>query len=336
MKNHSKIGLLASILYLLQLPVYSMQVNYGYIASYDCTVNTYKFINGGTLKGLNSVKVNVSSLTGTGTISAGSYAEIKTDYFGYSGTIYSGHRLGIKAKKFEESATIEAPIITIACDEFKFVGVISCSDKCIIYAKKPFDKNMFKKSGEGKFKVVISPYDIQYFSKEGLISKSYNEFCYNCLTLDQTTLDSTIKRIRTHAVLNDIDDKEVLNDIKKKLEEKANFHQARLQENQDMDSLYVGLAKCGVTGAGLLAAYFAFKHEQALTTKFKADAGVIKIMSVIAAACSTLPAAFSFSDFYNWRNPRHQEKYDGFSLIISRIDHALATPRVAEEQIITL
>ena len=31
-----------------------------------------------------------------------------------------------------------------------------------------------------------------------------------------------------------------------------------------------------------------------------------------------------------------EEKYDGFSLIISRIDHALATPRVAEEQIITL
>lgn len=337
MKNQLKIGLIAAILSFIQFSAYSMQANFGYIASFDCTISTYKYVNNGTIYGMNSVKMDVSSLTGTGTISAAkSNVGIKTGYFGYSGTISAREACSIKAKTFEGTATIDAPYIYIDSDEFKFSGTLSCDKNCRIYSKKAFDTNTFKRVGKGTFAVIISPYDVRYFSKEGLSSISYNYFCSNCLNLNESEIDNKIKEIRTYAALNFIDDKSVLEDITKNLQTKADFHKARLEEHQDIDSLYVGLAKCGVTGAGIIVSYFAFKHEQALTTKFKADAGFIKIMSVIVAGVSTLPAAFSYSDFYNWRNPRHQEKYDGFSLIISRIEHALTTPRVVEEQIITL
>lgn len=337
MKNSSKIGLIVSILCFLQFSTYSMQVNLGYITSFNCDISTYIYRNEGTINGINNVKMHVSSLAGSGTISAHNKdVDIQTGSFDYTGTISAGGSCDIKANTFAGTATIEAPYITITSDEFKFSGTLSCDKKCVIYSKKDIDTDMFKRVGTGEFKVVISPYAVKHFSYEGLSSKSYNEFCSNCLNFTENDIENKIKEIRTHAALNFIDDKAILENIKETLQSQANFHKDRLQEQQDMDSLYVGLTKCGISTVGLFTSYLIFKNEQSLTQKFKSDAGFIKFLSVIIAGLSMFPAAFSSFDFYNWRNPRHPEKYEGLSLIISRIEHALVTERIAEEQIINL
>jgi hypothetical protein len=105
----------------------------------------------------------------------------------------------------------------------KFSGSISCDKKCIIYTKKAFDTNMFKRSGNGTFKVVISPYNVRYWTQEDLSSTCYNYFYSNCLNLKENEIDNIIKEMRTDAVLNFIDDKVVLEDIKKNLERHDGF-----------------------------------------------------------------------------------------------------------------
>jgi hypothetical protein len=81
MKNYFKISLLASMLCLFQFSTYSMYENRGYQDSCDHNISADKFINSGTIKGRNSVKMEVSSIAGDG--------------------------------------TIESPNITISCDKFK-------------------------------------------------------------------------------------------------------------------------------------------------------------------------------------------------------------------------
>lgn len=336
MKKLFKIGL-TSFLLVTSFSTYSMQVNSGSITSFNCNISTYKYINNGTVYGINSVKVDVSSLTGSGTISAvNKDVSIKTGYFGYTGTILAGESCDIKANIFEGTATIEAPSITIIADEFKFNGTLSCDKNCNIYTKKSFDINSFKRRGRGTFKIIISSYEVKYFNQAELALTAYNYFYGRCTNLKEVDIDAKIKEIRAYAALNFIDEKAVFDNIKKNLEEKVNFHQQRLEEKRDIDSLYVFFAKWGISATGLLATYVLFVNEQTLTTTFKAEEGFIKLLSCITAAASTLPAIFSYSDFYNWKNPRHKEKYESLSLIISRIDHALAVERVPEEQIFNL
>jgi hypothetical protein len=327
MKNYFKISLLASMLCLFQFSTYCNFFN----------VTARSFTNDNTIKGVNSVKVDVSSfLAGNGTISAFDYVDIKSGYFEYRGIVSAGQSCNIKTNIFEENALIESPNITISCDRFNFSGTISCDKKCIIYTKKAFDTNMFKRSGNGTFKVVISPYDVRYWTQEDLSSAYYDYFCSNCLNLKENAIDNIIKDMRIDAVLNFIDDKVVLEDIKKNLGAEVDFHKARLKEKQDMGFLYCGLAKCGVTAVGLGIAYALFEKEQYLTAKIDVGAGFIKLLSAMLAGASALYVGFSYYDFYNWSNQRHQEKHDGFALIISRIEHALTIERVPEEQIITL
>jgi hypothetical protein len=319
MKNYSKISLLALILCLFQFSTYCL--------NHDVIVSAGSLINDRTIKDLNSFQVRVSSfLTGNGTISVSNYVDIKSAYFEYRGIVSAGQSCNIKTNIFEENALIESPNINISCDEFNFSGTISCDKKCIIYAKKAFDTNMFKRSGNGTFKVVISPYDVRYWTQEDLSSAYYDYFCSNCLNLKENAIDNIIKDMRIDAVLNFIDDKVVLEDIKKNLGAEVDFHKARLKEKQDMGFLYCGLAKCGVTAVGLGIAYALFEKEQYLTAKIEAGPEFIKLLSAMLAGASALYAGFSFYDFYNWSNQRHQEKHDGFALIISRIEHALTIP----------
>ncbi len=283
MQRISKISLLTLVL--LNFSTYPMCVNNGSMVSYDCNINFGQLINNGVIKGINSIRLAASYLSGTG--------------------------------------TIESPDIIITCNEFKFSGSISCDKQCTIYAKKDFDTNMFKRSGNGAFKVIISPYDVKHFNRNDLCLAYYRYFCSNCLGLDQNTIDNNIKEIRTQAALNSIEDKAALTNINNYLRIQANFYREKLGEKYDSDSLYSGLVKCCVGVLGLNIAYALSKAEW----EFPAFASVLLAGASVALSCL---------DFYNGINPRYKEKHDAFSLIASRIDHALKTERIPEEKIITL
>ncbi len=337
MKKHFRIISIASFLLFIQFPILSLQVNFGLQAFANFDVRTYKYINHGAIKCLDNVTINVSSLTGSGSISAwANRVDITTNYFGYDGSISAGNSCIIEATTFEGAATISAPDVIIIADTFKFTGAISCDKKCRIYTKNPIDTTMFKRFEKGRCTVVISPYNARIFDENGLASAYYNFFYANCLILTVEEIERQIKEISAYAALNFIDEKAALENIKKNLENKSNFHKARVKEKRDVSSLYSGLIKCGISAAGLVIAAIIFGNEQDLTTKIHAEPGALVDLSATAAILSVLPAAFSYPDFYNWRNPKHQEKHDKLSLIIDKIELALMSDELPPVQIITL
>lgn len=262
------------------------------ISSYDCNISSGKeFIMSGTIKGINSVTLRASSIIGNG--------------------------------------IIESPNITIICNEFKFSGLISCDKQCTIYVKKNFDINMFKREGEGTFKIIISPYNVEHFSPSDLSAAYYNYFCSKSLYLKQNAIDNAIKDIRRHAAFNFIDDKAVLRDIKEKLE-------SEVEQTKYWDLIYSGLDKSWVTATGLGIAYVLFENEQYLADKLSVDSECMKYLPILLASVSIFPLAYFGYDFYNWDDPQYHTKYDGLSLIINRIEHALMIERIPEEKIITL
>lgn len=145
-----------AILMVMSSPIYSMSINLGCDASFNVNVNTYKYINNGILLGLFHVDVNVTTLSGSGTI-RGRNINIKCDDSNFSGSISASNECVMEVKTLGENGTISGDSVTIACDEFKFNGTIFCNGKCTIYAKKAFDESMFKREGTGNFTVIISP-----------------------------------------------------------------------------------------------------------------------------------------------------------------------------------
>src|SRR5579872_1085317 len=267
-----KMLLMNLMLFSFECSLYSMHMNYGLIASYDYSLDTNRCVNNGTINAVNSVKIKAGTLSGNG--------------------------------------VIEAPYVTIICDEFQFNGVISCEKECVVYAKKAFDVNNFTRKGKAVFKVVIYPHDVKCLKFEHLGSTVSDDFYSNCLRLTEADINDKIKEIRTQASINFIDEKKALEEVKTKLALKLNFHKEREAQVVDVDALYSGLSKCGLSAIGLSAAYAIFKNDAYLTKKFSADAGSVKVVSIITAGLSALVAGCSYDDFYTWRKPQHREKYE--------------------------
>lgn len=308
-----------------------MQINYGSIIAYNYSANTYKFINNGTIRGLNNVTVNASVLTGNGSISSGNNMFIKSSNFGYAGTISSSNACEIEANKFEGCATINSPIITIKCEDFNFTGTLFCDQQCVIYAKNEFDVTKFSKKGKGSLKVVISPHEVEVLDGDKLCSKSFDAFCSKGLNLTQDDIDNVIKKTRSYAVLNFLDDKAVLENIKTRALERANFHKDKMNERRDTSFLHSGLAKTGLTMVGLGIAYAMLRNEERLNERVNNIP--VKVVASVLGGLSAFSAIASVSDFYSWIYPKHREKHAVFALITDRINQSLATQRVPEEKI---
>lgn len=82
----------------------------------ECTLNTLEYVENG-IKRVGNYKVNTEA------------------FFGYG--------------------TIICDYMTMECDDFNFTGCIICNKECKIYCSKPFDVNMFRKSGPGNFLIII-------------------------------------------------------------------------------------------------------------------------------------------------------------------------------------
>lgn len=286
------------LLTVISSPLYPMSVNAGYVVSYNADINTHKYINCGTLMAMNSVNIRAVTVSGSG--------------------------------------SIQGKTVIIQCEEFGFNGTISCDATCTIYAKKAFDVNMFKKQGKGSFTVVISPYNFEQCSQDGLIAQMTSAFNEKCLKLSENAIDDMIKKSRVNAALNMLDERIVLEGIKQRMEHIADFHKEHLNQARDTSALYSGLAKLGSGAIGCIVAYMIFKHNDDLSQRFKSDIAQVNITAGIAGVASMAIAATSRHDFFAWLNPQHKEKHESILSIINRIDNALATPRVPEEQIINL
>lgn len=317
-------------------PVYSMYYNAGYSGSFNNKVSTFKCVNDGTIAGFNSVELDVTTLSGSGTIS-GKWVTIACKEYNFGGTVSASEACVIRAKKFEEAGKIESPKLTIICDTCNFKGTIACEKECTIYAKEPFKYSQFKRTGAGQVTVIICKNDVKLCTQEGLLADVTRTLRNNCLNLTQESIDATLKEMRTTAVLNKIADKSVLEQLRKNIEIDVNYRKDRLDQTRDTSALYKGLAFCGAGTAGLGVAYSLYRYRGAICKKMNVwDADRLKLTAGLVGAFSTIPFALSWPSFREWLNPQHKEKYEKFLLISDRIDHALKTPRIAEEQIIKL
>lgn len=56
---------------------------------------------------------------------------------------------------FSGKGLLSSPQISIKTKIFAYTGTIECSGKCTIITSSPFDENMFKRSGEGEFVIIV-------------------------------------------------------------------------------------------------------------------------------------------------------------------------------------
>lgn len=94
------------------------------------------------------------------------HANIDHGNFTNDGTIRGRETVNIKAQVFDGSGLVEGKKILLACEEFKYRGNISCDQECVIYARKPFDQNMFKRTGSGKFTIIQGEENFQKYMEE--------------------------------------------------------------------------------------------------------------------------------------------------------------------------
>lgn len=333
-RNYIKTAV-ASFCIVATLTLHSMNIDFGFILTGQHSVSTFKYIHKGKIQCLDSI-VDVRSFTGNGTITAGNTVSITcSSYFGYAGKISAGTECVIKAKTFDGCSVIRGSTITLICDEFTFTGTVSCDGKCTIYTRKPIDASSFKREGKGTFEVVIAPLGIEFMGESELFSRSYKNFHDNCLRLDETAVDSIIRKIRNDAAVNKLDENALLEKVKKDLKIRAQFHKDHLTERRDQSSLSLGLTMCGISAIGLACSYALFKNK-GISQKFGIDAFAVKSVAVTAGIISAIPAFVAPGTFYDWLYPRHKEKYEALSLIIRSIENALAAPQVCDVKVVRL
>jgi len=71
-----------------------------------------------------------------------------------------GEILGTESAKIRTDALtgdglIKAPKVNITTKTFAYTGTIECEESCKIVVGEPFDENIFKKVGPGKFEIVV-------------------------------------------------------------------------------------------------------------------------------------------------------------------------------------
>ena len=316
----------------------SMSYNAGIQAGYNIEISTFHHKNDGMIKALNAVTINATTMSGSGSVSA-HRANIKCDNYNFNGSISCAEDCVIKAKKFDApNGSIEGKKVTIICDEFNFRGALSCSQECTIYVKTPFDYTMFKRNGLGKFIAIVTKNNFEPHTQESLLSNAGAKLIQGCLKLTAENIENELKKTRTHAVLNRIDDIKILEQLKRNVEVKAHYCQERLnQKRGESTHFYTSAIFGGVGSMGIALATTAFLYSKSITQKLKLnDPTSAKFGAAIAGLVSLGSLLMSYTSLAEWLNPHYKEKYEKLSLAIAQIDQSLKTKRIPEEEIIIL
>lgn len=280
---------------------YSMQLNYGYTASYNASINTDNYSIMGTLKAFNSAK--------------------------------------IQARTFSGSGTIDSNQITIVCDEFNFTGTIICNGTCLIYTKKAFDPTQFKKEGTGNFTITVTSQTIEDHTQTSLQAKGKNVLLSQ-VDISEEQINKNISDIRYNAKRNALDEKRVITELKNEADEQACYHATRLNQNHDEQELTTALTYSAVGCAGLGLAAATYLYKDAITGGLQPYISLqndsVPSAALTTAIVSIFPLVFSVKHFQAWLNPQHKEKHATLSLVSKKLNDALQTPYTPEEQIITL
>ncbi len=281
----------------------AMNVNYGYIASYNNAIDSWYFVNNGTVTGYNSVTLNVKSLSGSGTISA--------------------------------------PTITICCDEFDFTGTISCDGNCRIYAKKSFNPKTFTKEGKGSFTIIISSSDVERHNISTLLTRASNCMLINAVSLTDELIDKNINEIRRNAYLNSINEQTLMISFQKELQTKIAYHAERLDQERDASELHKGLRNVGIglTGVVLAALGYTYRVKTADFVRtciptFEND--VVTAGAACLGILSLIPVGLSVEKFSKGLNPRHKENHERLLRLQAKLDQAFKQAYVSQDQIIKL
>ena len=316
----------------------AMSYNMGIQIGYNIEVSTIKYRNDGSLQAFNAANINVTTFSGFGSVSAPS-ANIRCNNYNFTGSVSCTQECVINTKKFEAATgSIASKKIIIICDEFNFQGDISCEQECRIYVKNKFDYNMFKRNGLGKFTIIITKNNYEQYTQENLLSSTSTKFIQNCLNLTADNIENELKKTRTHAVLNGIDDIKILEGLKKNVEEKAYYCKERLnQEHGESASLYTSTLFGIVGSIGMATSTAAFLYNKPLAQRLRINDQFAVKLSAAAAGLLSLGSLFlSFTNLSEWLNPQYNQKYEKLSLVITKIDESLKTERAPEEEIVIL
>ena len=317
--------------------IYGTFSNAGMMFGYNFYVIAFSCENNGTIKAFNTANVKVTTLTGYGSINAYN-GSISCSNYNFNGSVYCKQECLINATKIEANGTIEAKKVIIICDTFNFSGTICCSEECIIYVKNPFDYTQLKRNGEGKFTVIITENKIDLFSPESLVSDTVKKLENYKENLTEAEIENELKKARTRAVLNRVDDIKILEDIKENIEQKVQYFKERIHQKRGPSSYLGASALCGtgsMLGVSMATAVLLYPDLQAQRYKLS-NSVCVKAAAVIAAAISIGSSLASYVFFAEWLDPKYKEKYEKLSLVIPKIDEALLVQRVPEEEIIIL
>lgn len=254
----------------------AMNINMGFIMTHNYSQNGYYFTNHGSIQALGSAYINVNNLSGSGSITSDS--------------------------------------ITISCDTFNYTGTLACNGSCIIYAKKKFDPNMFKRAGSGTFTVIITPYEFKRYTIADLLYKAESLLCYDILNESEDSASRKIQELRTHAAIGDIADQELLSKLKEIVMSKVDYHKDRLDQMRDPVALNSALIASGVSATLLAATLYLYKKRAEFGTSFSAEAAVGT--SFITGIFSAVGFGFAAHKYYHWLNPRNKEKYEKYSWLL--------------------
>lgn len=302
--------------------------NFGYIAAIDLDISTYYYKNSGTITAWNNVNINATTLTGSGSIS-GSCTKIYCENFDVSGSVTGTQECFIKAKKFESSGTIEGKKVTIICEDFICNGSI-LAEECVIYANNTFDYNLFTRNPNGKYTINIAKYGFDTHTYVSLFAAAMSQLVSNYFNIPDENIESEVKKIRSYARINKFDDTKILEEVKKKIEEKINAIKERLHEKCGPSfDLKFGMT-CG--GLGTLGAAIIYR-------KFSKSADPIEsldVPAVLISGGSLLLYYLSYQALKEWYDPQYKERYHKLSLILAEVEQSLITTQVPEEETIIL
>lgn len=312
-------------------------------------IDTGYFENYGTIQALSKVELDLASLSNKGSILAPEVAIKCIKNCENEGSITCTNTCHISAHNLSSrTGTIGAPCITLQCNQFDFKGTIICDQQCTIYAKEPFDLQMFKIKGKGSVTALISPYAVEKHTIESLITKIKKQLIDELLETTSYERQSTLKEVLHYVETNNLQQKTVAAAIDTLLTAQIAYHQERLDVITDTKEFYKGLKGSGIPALAVGLTTFSFlyreKIQKILIDKcglHQDSSAVVTWMTLLSEATfAQLVIQFSpmrpVAHFKAWLNPQHKEKIQHLEKIKALFHDAFSAPYVSQQQVINI
>lgn len=208
-------------------------------------------------------------------------------------------------------------------------------------------------------------YPTKYADQLALYNSVDKYFCAHLLSITEEKIELIIEEARYRAHKNFLDEEKLLIDLKDMIDEKVLYHEKRLGNNRDNDALKAGIMSFCLGSCGLALLYMAYRkwhkplkdelaaiyaqygsHIKEETSNY-GNTLITRISGPFSEriaeiknktehffwgeCCTGIFCAIGISApfvlYDDWKNPRHQEKYDQLCLIKKALEKALITPR---------